>query len=273
MLMHPELFSNSPCNPFKLPAYRWHRACYLAENKRRCRVGDDCRVQEVTRFCRALRCCQQGRDRARLARKMPDLYAAWQLYRESSLLRWEVEARFLAGETNDVIARKCQLPEAVVDAYGDIFFAVRNRLHAKDWLINVVVGRRAHQGLAEHDQEILLKVYGMRGGPVVLDSLVRYFRNPVTIPAAQDGPDVVGLGDVQLHRLICQSIRILTLPANAIHLPGLVVLLGLLERKQPAGGPDPADLVDHFLADNDPVSLLKFASATTTAPVPCKRSA
>jgi len=50
------------------------------------------------------------------------------------------------------------------------------------------------------------------------------------------------------------------------------VLLALLDRKQPAGCPGPHDLIDHFLADSDPVSLLKFASAGPN-PVPCKQPA
>jgi hypothetical protein len=164
------------------------------------------------------------------------------------------------------------LPEAVVDAYHDLFFCVRNRLHARDWIMNMAVGRRARQGLTEADQEVLLKLFALRGGPVVLDSLVRYFRQPVTIPAGHDGPDVGDQNDLQLHQSIRRSIQLLTLPADAIHLPGLVVLLALLDRKQPAGSPGPVDLIDHFLADSDPDSLLKFASSGPET-VPCKRPA
>jgi len=206
------------------------------------------------------------------ARKMPVLFEAWQLNQESSLQRWEVEARLLAGETSRDIARKCQLPEAVVDAYHDLYYCVRNRLHARDWVMNLAVGRRARQGLTEADQDVILKLYALRGGPVVLDSLVHYFRHPVTIPAAQEGLDAEDLNTLQLHRSIRRSIQLLTLPADAVHFPGLTVLVALLDRKQPAGGPGPVDLIDHFLADSDPESLLKFATAAVS-PVPCKQPA
>jgi hypothetical protein len=199
-------------------------------------------------------------------------FHAWQLYQGSSFPRGEVEARLLAGEANQAIAQKCQLLEDVVEAYHDTFFSVRGRLHAKDWVMNVAVGRRARQELTEDDQEVLLKLFALRGGPVVLDSLVRYFRHPVTIPAGQDGLDAEGQNELQLHRAIRRSIQLLTLPADAIHLPGLVVLLALLDKKQPAGGPGPVDLIDHFLADSDPESLLKFAAAGPET-VPYKRPA
>jgi hypothetical protein len=135
--------------------------------------------------------------------------------------------------------------------------------------MNLAVGRRARQGLTEADQEVLLKLFALRGGPVVLDSLVHYFRQPVTVPAAQDGLNADGHDDLQLHRSIRRSIQLLTLPADAVHLPGLVVLLALLDRKQPAGGPGAGDLIDHFLGDSDPESLLKFASAGPES-APCK---
>jgi len=203
---------------------------------------------------------------------MPVLFEAWQLNQESSLRRWEVEARLLAGEVSRDIAQKCNLPEAVVDAYHDVYYCVRNRLHARDWVMNMAVGRRARQGLSEDDHDLLLKLYALRGGPVVLDSLVHYFRHPVTIPAGHDGIDADAQNDLQLYRSIRRSIQLLTLPADAIHFPGLMVLVALLDRKQPAGSPGPADLIDHFLADSDPESLLKFASSGPET-VPCKQPA
>jgi len=262
---------NDRHNPFCPPAGRWLWARFLVENKRRLsRSRDDDRVWETVRFCRALRRCQQQElARSRLARKMPVLFEAWQLYQTSSLQRWEVEARLLACEASLDIARKCQLPGAVVEAYHDVYYCVRTRLHARDWVMNLAVGRRARQGLTEADQEILLKLYALRGGPVVLDSLVHYFRHAGTIPAAQDGQDPDGQKDLQLYRLIRMSNQLLTLPADAVHLPGLVVLLALLDRKQPAGGPAPVELIDHFLGDSDAESLMKFACAGSES-APCK---
>jgi len=135
--------------------------------------------------------------------------------------------------------------------------------------MTMAVGRRARQGLTEDDHDVLLKLYALRGGPVVLDSLVHYFQHPVTNPAAQDGLDADCQKELQLYRSIRRSIQLLTLPADAIHFPGLTVLVALLDRKQPAGSPGPADLIDHFLADSDPDSLLKFASSGPES-APCK---
>jgi hypothetical protein len=89
---------------------------------------------------------------------MPTLYQAWQLFQESSLRRSELEARFLAREDTPAIARKCDLPPAAIDLYHDLFFAVRGRLHASDWVACRVIGPRAHQVLTESDTDVLLQI-------------------------------------------------------------------------------------------------------------------
>jgi len=151
---------NDPHNPFRRPpAWRWLRACHLVEdNKRPARGRDDDKVREAVRFCRALRRCKDDRAQDRLACKMPVLYQAWLLNQKASLGRSELDARILAGEASQAIARKCLLTEDVVDAYHDVYYCVRNRLHAPDWVMNMAVGRRTHQGLTEADQDVLLKL-------------------------------------------------------------------------------------------------------------------
>jgi len=259
----------SPQSPLRPPGWRWLRAGYLVDNGRRLsRCRDDNKVWDAVAFYRALRSCQDERGRARLARKMPAFFEAWQVYQQASLVRWEVEARLLANEETEAIARKCGLSANAVEVFHDTFFSVRPHLRARDWIMNCVIGPKVHRGLKETDQDELLKLYAFAGGPLVVDSLMDYFRHPVPNPAV---PDADGLAQLQLHQSIRRSIRMRTLPANAVHFPGLTVLLALLDRKQPAGCPGPHDLIDHFLADSNPVSLLKFATAA--GPVPCKRPA
>jgi len=259
----------SPQSPLRPPGWRWLRACQVVENRLRVRVRDDDRVRDAVAFYRALQRCQNERGRARLARKIPAFFEAWLVYQQSSLKRWELEARLLANEETDAIVRKCGLSANAVEVFHDTFFTVRPHLRARDWIMNCVMGSKAHRVLTETDQDLLLKLYALAGGPLVVDSLMDYFRHPVPNPAVQDAD---GLAKLQLHQSIRRSIRMRTLPADAVHFPGLTVLLALLDRKQPAGCPGPHDLIDHFLADSDPVSLLKFASAGPN-PVPCKQPA
>jgi hypothetical protein len=149
------------------------------------------------RFYKALRGCEDEQAQARLADQEPALYRAWQLHGQASLPRWEVEARLLANEGHDTIARKCELTPTVVTTYHDIFFAVRNRLHARDWVMTCVVGPKAHRGqLTEEDQDVFLKLYGYNGGPRVVDALSALFQRFLFVAtlAGAAGPGLEGRG-------------------------------------------------------------------------------
>jgi len=109
----------SPQSPLRAPGWRWLRACQVVENRLRVRVRDDDRVRDAVAFYRALQRCQNERGRARLARKIPAFFEAWLVYQQSSLKRWELEARLLANEETDAIVRKCGLSANAVEVFHD----------------------------------------------------------------------------------------------------------------------------------------------------------
>jgi hypothetical protein len=55
-------------------------------------------------------------------------------------------------------------------------------LKARDYVLNVVIGPKAHADVTEDDAETLLRLFAFLGGKVVLDSLLDYFRAPEPIP-------------------------------------------------------------------------------------------
>ena len=55
---------------------------------------------------------------------------AFQIYREDELLRWEIEARVLAGQTDEELGACCDLHPSVVGLFTAFFFDVRDRLPA-----------------------------------------------------------------------------------------------------------------------------------------------
>jgi hypothetical protein len=261
-----------PHNPYCPPAWRWHRACRLVENGRRpSRIRDDDRVREAVRFCRALRRCQDEHARTRLARKMPALYLAWQMFQETSWQRWELEARFLAREDTPGIARKCDLPPAAIDLYHDLFFAVRGRLHASDWVACRVIGPRASQGLTESDTDVLLKEYGYKGGPFVVDTLVDYFKNPIELPLFVEGLDTAGLA-VLRRLLIRVALLVRCMPADPANLLALIMLQADTGNECSIGTAVQDHLDDWLLTEETMALVFKFP-ASGLVPIPCKRPA
>lgn len=65
---------------------------------------------------------------------------AFQIYRSDDLLRWEVEARVLAGQTDEELGRCCDLDPGVVGLFAMLFFDVRDRLAALYFCRSVVLG-------------------------------------------------------------------------------------------------------------------------------------
>ena len=88
----------------------------------------------------------------------------------------------LAGESFEEIARKCQIQREVVSVYHEIFYCVRHMLDASIAVLNRAIDAKVHENLAEDDVDLLLKLYGHLRGPVFLDTLVDYFKNPPVVP-------------------------------------------------------------------------------------------
>src|SRR5262249_41388850 len=97
------------------------------------------------------------------------------------------EARLLAGQDDDAVAARCGLSPVAVRWYHDLFFAVRPCRHATHYILNVVIGPKAHAGLSEKDAELLLKWFGFRYGAAAVDDLLRYSRTPPVVRVRLDG--------------------------------------------------------------------------------------
>ena len=86
--------------------------------------------------------------------------------------RWEIEARILAREDYDSISAKTSVPVETINAFEKGFFNVKDRLSNKSWVINSVIGRSVHVGMTERDYDLLWKLYGLLGGPNMLDLIM-----------------------------------------------------------------------------------------------------
>jgi hypothetical protein len=209
---------HSPLQPLDL---RWRRCHYLVRYGRRpSRDRDDRATFDGWRYLLDRRTCRDRSDQERLAQRHPAVAAAYYLSRQARqaepLRKAEVEARFLARQTDDDIATKCGLSATAVGAYHDLFYSVRDCLHADIHIYIVAIGSKAFYGLTENDVDIFLKILGYANGPIMLDAALRYFRNPPVLPLRLDGLDIAALEELHLMLLMRKLILTMVAPAHSI---------------------------------------------------------
>ena len=107
-------------NPLRQPDWRLQRAQRLCEAKHAVE-GED---EGMRAACRLLEALEDGTA----TEVMPDEHAAWRLYSDNTEARWELEARILARQSIEDIAKVMDLSAAVVETYEQLFFNVLDRL-------------------------------------------------------------------------------------------------------------------------------------------------
>jgi hypothetical protein len=164
------------CDPFRSPCWRWDLACEAADESqrggrrsRRRRRPEDPVIAELTLFARELSRCTTERQRGSLARRWPALLAAQRLHEGGGLVRGEVEARLIAGLSDDEIAARTGLGPEVVHSFEASFFCVRDRLGARDWLAYKAVGPGLLCGFAPDDLPGIWRAVAFGGGSLVLE--------------------------------------------------------------------------------------------------------
>src|SRR5262249_13975675 len=149
----PTGFVFSPHDPFRRPERRWLRCLHLLDHGRRPDPrADDPQTGTAFQFLWAYQRCRDDDARRRVARQGPALAEAHAFFSSAGgMARAEVEARLLAGAGDDAVAARCGLSAAAVRWFHDVFFDVRPYLHAPDYIVNVVIGPKAHADLTEDD--------------------------------------------------------------------------------------------------------------------------
>jgi hypothetical protein len=149
---------------------------------------------------------------------------AWALYQTNDLRRWHLEARLLTEEPVVGVARRCDLQPAVVEAYMEIFFDVRSRPGACDWLAHRVLPPRwAVLGIHPGDTATLLKLAALKGGPLALDQALRTLSRR-GCNKGRDQLDLYGLAEASVDLACRFSLLLETLPLSAFRPPFLDAL-------------------------------------------------
>jgi len=176
----------------RVPDWRWRRACELAtmgEDWPRC-ADNDCQVLHAARFRCSVMHADDGPILRQLRRRKPAQYAAWCAYTDpgSARARWELEARLLTGDSDEVIARRIPLKPDAIACYESWFYNVRDRLDQWDWVFQQLLFPLLPASKGDQEFEYLWKHYGFTGGSAVLDSLIYGFceeRHPTDVAGVQ----------------------------------------------------------------------------------------
>ncbi len=99
--------------------------------------------------------------------------AMWIHEKADPMSRLRVECRILAGESDAEIGAKEGVPPESVLWYEKLFFHVRDRIEASDWIVHQVL--EAQSGGFFPTDEQALKAFAYFLGPAVLDALLTGF--------------------------------------------------------------------------------------------------
>jgi hypothetical protein len=161
-------------NPSSPPAWRWELAGKIVRGDHVDGRMVDATVEAAARLRAELEGSEPSGRFA--ARESPlSLARAHELYQESGLRRAEVEARLVAGQSDEQIGDKCGVAPEVVAMYAQVFCDIRQSLSAGDYIQVHLIGPGAHGGFHDHEVGRFWASIALGGGPAVLDQMIEVF--------------------------------------------------------------------------------------------------
>lgn len=198
-----------PENPYRPPHWRWERAALIASGQLPVsRKRDDEWVARAARFRRRLDNVTHPSQMYELAEVDRPCFWAYKIWagradEKTSATANILEARLLAAEPREEIARKSTVTKLVVDAYAAMFFDVSARLHCDDWIITQVLGPQYVRGIRASQAALLWKIYGWKYGPAAVDALTTQVVNPAR--AANQSELVAIMRDATRNQVLKQA--------------------------------------------------------------------
>lgn len=175
-------------NPRRAPHWRWLRAVQIDSGGKRAasKLDGPDGFAWIRRAVRLKRHFDRAGNRPdalyALIERDADLFWAHSMWiEEKAPTRWAIEARVLAGESDEQIADKLGTEPGVINAYVNTFFDVREKMRHMDYVVNVIMADAVSRGLQERHYDLLWKLLGFHGGSLVLNAVINKF-TPVNRP-------------------------------------------------------------------------------------------
>jgi hypothetical protein len=187
------------CNPWRPPDAWWRRATGIVNDgdlgaSVNRDSGRGCGwIKRAERFYDAFRQAGSHRQKMGALAEHPEIYRAhWIWVQEANdnrAIRWCIEARLLARQTNVQIARANACSASTIEAYESLFFNIRSRLDFPDYIFNSVLGQAAVHGVQARDHDLLWKLFGYLAGPYALDAMISHIPHPMWAQRPEDIPN------------------------------------------------------------------------------------
>lgn len=149
--------------------WRWQWACAFVESGRPRPRNLDAAAIAALRLARHLQPRNNGHFQV-MDEPSREL-AAFHVYKDDPQQRDLLEMYLLAGETDDAIGQRLGREPPVIGAYEELFFNVRDRLVARDWMVFVAcdwpVDPCEPRALAS-----VIRLMAYIGGPLLLDAVL-----------------------------------------------------------------------------------------------------
>ena len=161
-------------NPFTPLDWRWEVAGRIARREIPWTREPDPALQAAIRLRRRI---EQGQPFKRPTEQMKATLKARQVYENDDMLRWEVEARLLVGQSDLEIHRQTGIQPSVIDVYERVFCHVRDCLQASSYLREQAVGDRFCTGFHDNDLKQFWLWLALSGQELVVDEAISVFKN------------------------------------------------------------------------------------------------
>jgi hypothetical protein len=232
---------------FRRPDWRWQRACWLVENGHyfSCR-RDDADTGRAVHYLRALARCRHSVPTPAVLKRFGGIHAARQLHQGGGATRLLVQARILARQTSDEIARRTGVPGQVIEAYESLFYHTRNFLDARDWIFAQAIHGDKILDATVPATGVLLKTFAYCGGPAVLEAVIPYllggkdlFDPPLDLSTFEGRRE-------QMIRLAVAAQMLPRDPATSAKLLKIMLIVQEMERKHRSDTPPAAILTENL---------------------------
>src|SRR5262249_51613606 len=160
--------------PSRSPAWGWERALNLVRTGRSFSRRDDALTGLAAAYLRALSRRRHESGPRNLPPRYRDVHAARRLHEQGGRTAVEAQARLLAGQPTEEVARITDVPPAVVKMYEGLFYNVTDRLHARDWVPTRAVGWWRFDPARGRDAATVLRAYAYHGGLPLIDAALPY---------------------------------------------------------------------------------------------------
>jgi hypothetical protein len=177
------MFDPQAINPFRSPQWRLERAVRLADHRPRPlrpRRTDDHFVRAYRRFLIAMTEANGDAEAEHeVFLSQPQAFLAHAIHFHPDR-EWHAlfQARILAREEDDQIAQRFHTSPEVIHFYEKVFYNVRDRMGALDWITKIILGTLSARDANKNDsltadqRFMLYRLYGYLGGSHVLDMLL-----------------------------------------------------------------------------------------------------